>query len=52
MKTPRELIDEELTIRNGYFKGAKRTITMSDVVTLMLRYHEQFEKKIIKEENK
>jgi len=52
MKTPRELIDEELTIQNGHLKGAKRTITMADVVTLMLRYHEQFEDETIKEENK
>ena len=43
MKTPRQMIDEELNIKDGYFKGAKRTITMADVVTLMLRYHKQFE---------
>ncbi len=42
MKTPKEFIDERLTIQNGHLKGARVTISEQICEELMEEYHKQF----------
>lgn len=43
MKTPDEIINEKLVIQEGYFKGAKVTLSIKTIIELMIEYHKQFE---------
>lgn len=43
MKTPKELIDERLSIQNGFHKGARVMLTGQMCIELMEEYHKQFE---------
>jgi hypothetical protein len=42
MKTAGEMLDERLTIQDGYLKGARITISESIAKELMKEYHAQF----------
>lgn len=41
MKSAREMIDKRLTIQEGFFKGARITITEAIAKELMENYHKQ-----------
>ena len=46
MKTAKEMVDERLTIQDGYLKGARITISESLAIELMEDYHSQFSQEI------
>jgi hypothetical protein len=43
MKTPKEMLEERLTIQDGPLKGARITISESLAMELMEDYHSQFQ---------
>jgi len=48
MKSAYDMYIERSTIQEGFFKGARRTLSDEDIIQLMEDYHEQFEKEKIK----
>ena len=44
MKTAREMLSEHRVVQEGFFKGARMSLTGADIIQLMEDYHAQFEK--------
>ena len=44
MKTAQKMIDDRLTIKDGFYKGARITITDAIVIELMEKYAKKYHK--------